>query len=151
MPRGRQRFDGVAFDLNKPVWLAGKLNPAGAWPASLTVDIGGRKASALEFIWGTTFTAPYGTPVANVSVEYTDGSKTEFPVRSMREILAFDDLRAAPNVFFAWRGTAPHGVHMALRRWAWTNSEPAKAIKRLVITSTESEAAPVILGITGIE
>lgn len=150
-PTGRQRFDGVAFDLYKPVWLAGKLNPAGAWPVSLTVDAGGRKASALEFVWGTTFPASYGTPVANVTVEYTDGTRAEFPVRAMREILAFDDLRAAPNVHFAWRGTAPHGAHAVLRRWAWTNSEPSKAIRRLVITSAESEAAPVILGITGIE
>jgi hypothetical protein len=33
----------------------------------------------------------------------------------------------------------------------WINPSPAKAIKSVTLTSAETEAAPVLLGITGIQ
>lgn len=138
------------FQLGGPVWLAGGLNPAGAWPKSVTIPLTGKTASELSFLWGTTANADRDTPVARVTVTYADGSTQDAPIRYGHEIFAFDDLRAGPEMTTAWRGTSPLGQTIALRRWTWKNPSPSKKLKNVTVASLESEAAPVLLGLTGL-
>lgn len=141
---------GITFRPSKPVWLAGALNPSGAWPKSVTIPLKDRKATDLHFLWATTFAAAKDTPVATLKVSYTDGSTAQTPIAYGRQIFAYTDAQAGPQTTTAWSGKTPLGQSANVRRWMWTNPTPAKTIKSVTLTSTESEAAPVLLGVTGI-
>ncbi|HEY3266276.1 MAG TPA: glycoside hydrolase family 20 zincin-like fold domain-containing protein [Armatimonadota bacterium] len=149
-PRGKATIGGIAYQTGAPVWLAGALNPAGAWPKSVSIAIGGKKASEVDLLMGATFASAVGTPVAAVTFHYKDGSKAELPIIYGRDIFAFTDLRAGPNVTAAWRGVSPRGENASVRRRAYANPEPSRAIAKLTLTSLETESAPVLLGVTGI-
>jgi hypothetical protein len=120
-PEGAVTLVGTAFNLTRPVLLAGPLNPAGAWPRELSLTLGGRKASDLHFLWGATHPAAMLTPVAHLTVTYADGTKAEVPIAYGRELFAFSDLRARKHTTVAWRGKTPDGQRADARRWIWTN------------------------------
>jgi hypothetical protein len=150
-PTGRVSLGGIVFQPSRPVWLAGSLNPSGAWPKSVSIPLGGKKAGELHFLWGTTFAAEKDSQVAVVKVDFADGTSDETPLKYGRQIFAFSDAQAGPETTTAWHGAAPYGGTANVRRWMWINPSPAKAIKSVTLTSAETEAAPVLLGITGIQ
>lgn len=150
VPTGRLTVGGVTFQMNDPVWMAGSLNPGGAWPKSTDLDMDGRKMANLHFLWGTTYSAEMRTPVANLTVAYTDGKTEVLEISYGREIFAFDDMRAGPDTVTVWRGDSPFGEEVALRRWMWNNPRPNVGIQSVQITSLESAAAPVLVSVTGI-
>jgi hypothetical protein len=86
-----------------------------------------------------------------VKVDFADGTSDETPLKYGRQIFAFSDAQAGPETTTAWHGAAPYGGTANVRRWMWINPSPAKAIKSVTLTSAETEAAPVLLGITGIQ
>ncbi|HVK06508.1 MAG TPA: beta-N-acetylhexosaminidase [Armatimonadaceae bacterium] len=149
------RLGGVRFHTGRrAVWLHGALNPAGAWPRAVTLPLGdakkGRKASSLEWLIGTTYATPTGTRVATVTVTYADGKTEVVPLTYGREVFAFTDARSGPEATPVWNGRAGAGP-VRVRRWTWKNPRPAVAIARVVLSSEGTEAAPVLLGLTGIE
>ncbi|HEY3411937.1 MAG TPA: glycoside hydrolase family 20 zincin-like fold domain-containing protein [Armatimonadota bacterium] len=143
-------LSGITFRQSTPIWLDGALNPPGEWPKSVTITLN-RKAADLHFLWGATFAAAKDTPVATLKVTYTDGATVQAPIAYGRQIFAFTDAQAGPQTTTAWTGTTPRGQSASVRRWMWTNPNPAKAIKSVTLSSAQSEAAPVLLGLTGIE
>jgi hypothetical protein len=147
---GRQTLGGVTFDTGHPVWLAGGLNPAGAWPSSVEIPLGGRKPSTLHLLWGATFSAPSGTPVASVTLTYADGTTEVTPVKYGEGIFAFSDLGAGSHAAVVWRGSNAFGERVAIRDTPWPNPHPEKPLKSITVTSLGTEAAPVLLGLTGI-
>lgn len=149
-PQGRVTLAGTAFDLSRPMLLAGPLNPAGIWPRQVSLGLDGNKADELHFLWGATHTAPMNTAVARVSVLYGDGTTVDTPITYGREIFAFTDMRARKHTSVAWRGKAPDGQRADARRWIWTNPHPEKRIARVTLHSAESEASPVLLALTGV-
>ena len=42
------------------------------------------------------------------------------------------------------------GADASLRRWAWTNPHPDKAIRSLEVVSAGTEAGPILAAITGV-
>lgn len=146
----RALLDGYAFQVGgDAVRLTGGLNPKGAWPASVRMDVK-RHADALMFLWGTDFAIPAGSLVATLKITYTDGDSVERSLRYARDIFAFTDERIARDAPIAWRGTNPDGETVALRRWEWVNPRPQKTVESVEITAADTEAAPVLLALTGL-
>ncbi|HEY3266273.1 MAG TPA: beta-N-acetylhexosaminidase [Armatimonadota bacterium] len=146
-----ETLSGTTFLAAKPMWLAGSLNPAGEWPKGVTISLNGRTARELHFLWATTFRAAADTPVATVTVRYADGASQTRPIAYARGIFAFEDLRGGGEATTVWRGKMKDGRPAGARRWVFVNPTPSKAIESVTITSEGSEAAPVLLGLTGIE
>lgn len=149
-PTGRVRLGGVTYDTGRPVWLSGALNPAGAWPESVNIPLNGRKAKTLELLWGTTFTAESGTKVATLTLNYADGTRESVDVTYGDQIFAFTDPRGGGSTTVVWRGTDPFGQTAQTRNAAIANPHPEKAIQSLTLTSAGTQAAPVLLGLTGV-
>ena len=149
-PTGDVSLGGTRYRVGRGVLLAGGLNRSGAWPRAVTLPLGKRKASALRWLLGSNFRAPLGTTVGQVRVEYSDGQSVEAPLTYGREVLAFDDGRGSAAAVTAWAG-AVAGQNIRLRQWTWENPRPGVPITRVTLTSEGTEAAPVLLGLTGVE
>jgi len=149
IPAGRHDFAGVAFEIAKPIVLAGVLEPASR-PRTLSIPLGGRTVTDLHLLWGTPLIAGQGTQVARVIVRYKDGKSTETPVRYGREITSFSDPRPDKNSVVVWRGATGAGHPASVRRWTWTNPRPTAPVVDVQVVSDITEAAPAILAITGI-
>lgn len=150
-PTGRTSLAGVTYDTGHPVWLAGALNPAGAWPGSVTIPLYGLTAKTVNLLWGTTFTAPHAAPVATLTLEYDDGTSEDVPITYGDQIFAFTDPRGGGGTAVAWRGTDPFGQTVQARTVAIPNPQPKKGIANITIVSANTEAAPVLLGVTGVK
>jgi hypothetical protein len=149
-PRGTVSFGGVRFASAGPVWLAGRLNPAGTWPSVVTLPLGKRRATALEWLWGTSLPTPKGTSVGRLTVVYTDGQTIEQPLIYGQHIAAFSDRRATTDARVVWTGRTHSGERRSIRAWRWVNPRPTVAIARVTLRSEDGEAAPVLMGLTGI-
>jgi hypothetical protein len=149
-PNGLASLGGVRYKMGKPVWLAGALNPAGTWPRAVSFALGGRVVTSLEWLWGASLAAPLGTTIARVIVTYAAGQTRAVPIVYGDQIFAFSDRRASPAVHVAWRGTTPAGESVGVRSWRWENPRPTVPVARVTLTSENTEAAPVLLGLTGV-
>lgn len=129
--------------------LAGRLSDTDN-PISLTIPLKGRRAKDIRFVWGTDYSAPVGTRVATLTVAYVDGSSADVPISYGKQIAAFNDLRTRAGTTGVWSGESKYGELRERRAWTWSNPNPTKPLKSLTITSANTEAAPVLLSITGI-
>lgn len=150
-PTAKTALGGITFQPSRPVWLAGALNPSGSWPKAVTIPLAGKKAAELHFLWATTNSADKDTQVATLKIAYADGTSAETPIAYGRQVFAFTDPQAGPQTTTAWQGATAYGGTASVRRWMWINPNPGKAITSVTLSSAETEAAPVLLGITGIQ
>ena len=141
---------GTTFSVGPAVWMAGSLNQAGKWPKAIDIPIGDRKASELRFLWATTNVTEADAVVARVKVTYADGTSVEQPITYGGAIFAFEDLRGGGQVVTAWRGKTATGRDAGARMWTWTNPHQDKAIATVRVSSEATEAAPVLMGLTGV-
>jgi hypothetical protein len=132
-----------------PVWLRGALDPAPGRPESVTLPVG-RKTARLAFRWGTTHAVLDDTTVATLTVRYADGGTQSVPIRYGRQILCFTDRDVSLETFSPWVGRAPWGQAVSVREWTWANPRPGIAVESVSLTSSGTEAAPVLLGVTGV-
>lgn len=149
-PAGKKVHEGVTFDLSGPAWLSGALNPERTWPGSLEIPVDGAPLSELHFVWGTTFTAATNEPVARLKVLYTNGHTEEVSIVYGSQIRAFNDPRTSGQLSTVWKGQGPHGQPASARRWTWRNPRPEVSIRSVELVSLDTEAAPVLLAVTGI-
>lgn len=149
-PSGDQTWGGVTFSILKPAYLGGGLNPAGTWPKSVEIPLGGRMATELDTLWGTNWIGESGSLVARFRITYTDGSYYEIPCLYGTQIAAFNDPRSGLQTSVVWTGLDSIGQSSSLRRWGLTNPRPDMPIQTVTITSTLSEVAPIFLSLTGL-
>jgi hypothetical protein len=149
-PTGLASLGGVRYWTGRPVWLAGMLNPSGTWPRAVSFSLGGRTAASLEWLWGTSLPTPLGATISQMTIAYADGQTRTIPIVYGDQIFAFSDRRASPSVRVAWSGTWSAGEPVAVRSWHWVNPRPGTPISRVTLTSENTEAAPILLGLTGV-
>jgi hypothetical protein len=149
-PTGEQVWGGVTFKVANPVWLAGNLNPSGTWPRTVEIPMGGRKATELNLLWGTTWIGEADSQVARLQVTYTDGGTSTTYILYGQQIFGFNDLRGGLQTTTAWTGKDSVGQNVSVRRWTWNNPRANTPIQTVTVVSEMTEAAPVFLGMTGI-
>ena len=140
---------GIAMDAREEITLAGGLETAGR-PGSVSLPLGGRKASRLHFLWRATVPTDIGTTVATLTVRYEDGETVDVPIAYGRAIFAPSDPRASKETVTVDRETGPDGP-TSRRLWAWTNPRPEAPIAALTLASARTEAAPILSAVTGVE
>jgi hexosaminidase len=148
---GEKVLGGVCYQTGKSVWLAGALNGEGVWPSAVTISLGNRKAASLNWLWGTALPTTIGARVANLTVTYVDGKTMDVPLLYGKHLSAFSDRRGSSNTRSVGTGHGASGEPLDLRDWSWQNPRPESAIASVTLTATGTEAAPVLLALTGIE
>ncbi len=149
-PSGELARDGVYFRLGNPVWLAGGLDPAGTRARSVAIPVDSKPLSSISVLWGTTFAGESGSRVARFTVGYADGRTVEVPILYGTQIFAFNDVRFGLQAPAVWKGKDTVGQGVTLRAWTWTNPRPNVPVTSVSVTSEVSEAAPVLVAMTGI-
>jgi hypothetical protein len=170
LPVGRQRFDGVPYDLGTrergAVLLKNRHVKPGPFPDTVTVPVDDALAEAYLLYAAVgpgeaPAAAASGTSaeIVRVVVSYADGSQVEVPLLVGRHVLewSFDppwQTSAAlndNNAYLAWEGPGGHGESVRLYSLRWVNEQPANRIRSISLSNARSTAdeAFLLLGITG--
>ena len=130
--------------------LSGRLNPAGEFPEAVTLGIGGETADELRFLTTAAFSTRQHELTGRVEVAYSDGTAEGMDLRYGQNLFAFHKDRAGADARVAWQGRTGAGATVRLWDLVWQNPHPEKPIEAITISSTGTEAAPIILAITGV-
>lgn len=149
-----RRFADVSFQLppQKLVVLSKaphQLAPQGALKV-LAVEIGAR-AAHIALLHSTLWSVPDGVTAATMRVEYLDGTRAAFDLKTGISVTPWQGEAVAVNARRGWTASSPDGTSMGLRVSRWENPFPAKPIARLHFTPVDVEAGYVLAGITLID
>ncbi len=156
-PTGEILFGDTRFNVMKndkgqaALFLSGKFNPEGTFPRSVEISLGDTNASALHFLMTAAFRTRNRQDVGEIKVKYRDGSSETLPLVYGHNIFAFDEERIGRNTCIAWQGENRKGLTVRVWDLMWDNPHPDKKISSLIISSAGTEAAPIILAITGVK
>ena len=107
-------------------------------------------ASYLSLTGAATAFAKADEVIANMTVEYADGSKQVVPLRMNREIATTSDMMDYPALNLVEFGKINENQNLILHTYTWTNPMPDKTIKSLVIESANHPSGYYLRAITGI-
>ncbi len=161
VPKGRQEFDGIPYDLGGLIELTGlgALGDDKGLPSRVSEIPVGRKATFLHLIHGTAYAAPEGTPMARLVLRYADGQRRELLIRYgvhvrnwWREPNETSAALSDPRSGVVWSGTSPetdrYGVGLRLFHTRLANPRPTTPIASLDLISLLKRPTWVVLGIT---
>lgn len=155
VPKGRQVFDGVPFEVGGMIRLFGRVPPPHQtiYRDSVSGIEVGRHLDRLHLLHGTGWTTEDGEIIAHVVFNYDDGDQSSLRLiygRHVRDWWHRDLLSPGgvsdPNSALAWVGH--HGVGLRLFRTSLKNPQPQKQVLSVDIVSAESAVTPAILSIT---
>lgn len=133
--------------------LAGLLNPRDAWfPQAARLDLEAQPVAARE--WRLLMAAPFrtreGAKAGSIVFETAAGEPTEVELVHGRNLFAFTDNRVGLEARLAWEGASQGGK--TLRLWELRLDGPGAGspVKAITITSTSTEAAPMLLAVTAV-
>ncbi|OQB22749.1 MAG: Beta-hexosaminidase [candidate division BRC1 bacterium ADurb.Bin183] len=156
LPKGENLFGNIMFDIpdNKngcaAFLLASKFNPAGEYPKSVELAFEPVTASELHFLMNSSSRTVDGREMGAIIINYEDGFASRLPLAYGKNVFFATDFRLGQNVRIAWEGKAKSGE--TVRAWdlVWRNPSPHQKIAKISLESANSEAAPVILAVTGV-
>lgn len=155
-PLGKNRFGETLFQVEKnergeaAVMLAGKMNPPGDFPETIEIKLENVTATELHFLLNTTFATKNGLQVGEIIIKYADDTTETQQLIYGRNIFAFNEINAGKEARIAWQGTTKNGEIIRVWDVRWKNPQPEKKITTLILRSALTEAAPILLAITGI-
>ena len=151
VPTGEVRLKGDMFKIGpSAIRLAGAFDTESAYPASVTLPIG-RKAACLLFLHTTQWIDQAKRSIGSYKVNYDDGSSATIDLAYGVNITAWIDQRSVSTAEKVWGGRTKDDQRISLQRLQWDNPHPEKAIKSIEFTSCVTEAAPVLLAVSGLE
>jgi len=155
-PVDQAHFDGVRFLVKKnergeaAVLLSGKMNPRKGLPESAEMIFDPCLASQLHFLLTASFMAPFDTRSGRIVIRFDDGSEEVIPLFYGKNLFAFNDLSVGANAQILWDGFARSGEAVCVHELLWKNPRPEKNIRAILLESAGSEAAPILLAVTGV-
>ena len=146
---GQHKLKSTHFLVDGAVLLAGPANPKGTWPSQLQLHLG-RKAAELQFLWGTTRMVTRADQVGTLSVVYANGQVESVKLLYGKHIQCLTSEEPSGLTPLLWRGVLGE-ANVWLRRYAWKNPHPDWPIDSVNLASEGGVAAPILLGLTGVE
>ncbi len=152
LPRGRQVFEGIEYDVRGLVQLSSVLlrSKGLQFPeASRDIPVQ-QRCQRIHFLHAADNTAAPGATVASYAVHWTDGREEQMPIRYSKEAWPWDwdPGSGNPHAAVAWHGTSPAGQPVWLYRTTWTNSHPEVPVASVDLTSTMTRCGMFIVAIT---
>ena len=155
LPRGRQVFGGIEFDIRGIIQLTSrKLRQfvAGVtFPERVRGIRVGRKCRELHFFHATGWNAPPGTWVGSYIIHYTDDTSEEAPIlygQGTGNWWAMPVDMKRPGDGIVWQGTNAANQPIQLFKQSWINRHPDIEIKSLDFESRLTRVAPFLIATT---
>jgi len=147
---GTVRLRGVEFEVpvNKALMLWGAMNPDGNWPSGIRIPLD-RTAEGLAFLMATGWSTEKGENVGRIEIRWSDTESMVLDLVYGENVAAWNDPIPTPSAPTAWVGKTQAGERVTLRMINWQNPYPERPIRSVEITSSGTEACPVVFGITG--
>lgn len=148
---GRVRLNGIDFSVpdKGAILLSGPMNPAGHWPGGLKIPIG-RKADGLVFLMASGWHSDRGASIGKITIHYSPSESMVVALVYGENIAAWNDYLATPSALTAWIGKTQSGDKAIVRTLDWRNPCPDKEIQSIEITSSATEASPILFAVTGL-
>lgn len=156
-PLGKIRLDDTYYLVQKnekgeaAVSLSGKLNTGVPYPESIEMKIEDKTVKELRFLLTVSFRAEMSTRAGEIVIRYQDGSSEKIDLVYGKSIFTFTDPSVGSDARIAWEGKTRNGDSIYIHAIDWKNPHPEKKISSIGITGSGSEAAPILLAITGIQ
>ena len=155
---GKSVFNGVTFDVRGVIALHGQETRLRVTIADVVDRVErvavGRKADSLHLLHGVAFSrrSAYGTVVANYRVHFADGTEELVAVRYGEHVLDWwlRHPRKVAGAKLAFTVTSKRDADRDLGCYhmTWVNPKPGVVITRIDFETTDTGAAPFLLGIT---
>jgi hexosaminidase len=146
-----QRFSGTIFSVSKAIALQGTHRRTKDYPASVDIPVN-KTAGSLAFLHTTPWSANTGTDIGSYVVHYTDGSREQITLFYGTNISTWTDTNVTSiNLLQGWSHRTENGLPVAINTFFWTNPKPTVTIEKIVFTSRQGLASPVLLGLTVLE
>ena len=158
LPLGRQRFDGVLYELgsrdNGAIQLRSSPVATANYPANTTVPIGSDVDEIYFLYAGVKTNGPASAAeIARFRIGYADGSTVEQPIIVGRQVLdwlhdpTWQESAALNNnrAYLAWRGPSggPNQANVYYLRWV--NENPQTPVRFVDVTTAQATAAGAFL------
>lgn len=156
VPKGRQIFDGVPFDVSGMIRLFGLIPPPQGTiyreeVAGIPV---GRTFEQLHLLHGTGWTTEDGVVIARVVLRYADGSEAGFPIVYGQHVRDWwHRERSAPSEVsdpdsdVSWVGEH-NGTGLRFYRSSFANPHPEKEVATIDLVSEKSPVTPAIISLS---
>ncbi len=158
MPRGRQKFADVEFDVRGVIQVTGtQAEFAGAaFPEAQSGIKVGRRCKRLHFLQGAGWRSEDGTTIGKYVLHYADGQTATLNVVygiDVRDWWANDaEPRDAKAATVAWSGSNPaaeaSGTSIRLFKRTYENPKPDLTIETLDVLSAQADSAPFLIAVT---
>ncbi len=159
MPTGKQRFNGVEFDIIDPGNNGGRscliLGGAGQFQRRVSVATNRRKARSFYLLHACSNAgSEAGSLVGQLTLHYSDGTHQTRYIQTGREVESWfmpggsrprdrnDALR------LAWRGANARFKNVGIYSWGMAVDHPEVALERVEFTAAENAARWMVLGLT---
>ncbi len=153
---GRQMFDGLPFQIGGRVWVYGRSEAESSnkteenYPNLIGIPVG-RKFDELHLLHGARFPDVEGREIALIRLNFSDGSKQEFPIRYGGHVRDWQRLPSEEketltdaNSKIVWRGqpgTPRFKSTVRLCKTMLANPFPEKVVTTLDVVSARHLAA----------
>ncbi|MCL4177359.1 MAG: protein kinase [Verrucomicrobia bacterium] len=152
VPRGRQVFDGIEYDVRGVIQLASELLELRglAFSRRLTGIPVHQACRRLHFLHAADCFAESESTIAVFTVHRSDGSQDRIPIRYGIEALPWDweSGGGERQAKVAWSGMSPAGLPVRLYRTTWTNACPEVKVETIDLESTGMRGVPFVVAIT---
>ena len=155
LPRGRQIFGGVEFDVHGIIqltsWQLRRVAPGVKFPERVRGIHVGRKCRQFHFLHATGWNEPPGTWVGTYIIHYSDGTWDDSPIlygEGTGNWWAQPPDLKRPAAAIVWRGTNAAKQAVQLFKQSWTNPRPDLEIKSLDFESRQTRVAPFLIAAT---
>jgi hypothetical protein len=154
LPRGIQKLAGTDFDIRGLIQLGSpKLNHPRFPKSARNIEVN-QKATRLQFLHATGWSASEGTPVATYVIHYADGKSHEFTINYGDHVIdwvAWQPNLREPDSVVAWSGNSPAtggGTTLNLFKTQWVNPDPTQTITRIDFIAANNDPAPFLIAIS---
>lgn len=161
LPRGRQTFAGIEFDVRGVIQLSGTecMKRVGErYPVAIKNIPVNRRCARLHFLLGTEWNETDGTKIGALKIDYDNSAPVELPLVFGEDVRDWwcgpgdDPTLDLANATVVWTGENPatkrSNAVLRLYKRTWANPRPDLVVKSIDFSSAMTRCAPFIVAVT---
>ena len=118
-------------------------------PSAVSISVN-RRTFAMAFLQAATYAVPDGTTVAEILVDYANGSHLIVPVRSGFETAALSSGLPSQSMYSQRVGCTGLGQGLWMRVFTWYNPNPDLVIRKVSYCAVSRQTSALLFGVTGV-
>jgi len=158
MPVGMTRLGSLLFDIPSrrrgiaasAAMLRGTYTEPQQFPDNIAIPVG-RKANALAFLHTCGWRVADGTKIGEIQITFSGGNTQTIDIVYGENIYAWDDeVHSNADGAAVWHGATVAGTPVSVSAFVWENPTPDQVIDTVSVRSTDTEASPTVIALTGL-